>query len=87
MNKTFIPRKHNIFRRNTKRYDKKKFLSDFLEINWNEILTTEDTNLSFNSFFNNFNSLLDKHIIVILLLLFKILDQKFIPLIQIFISI
>ena len=38
--------------------------SDFLNIDWNNIIdiNNDDTNVSFNSFFLNFNKLLDKHI-------------------------
>ena len=63
-NKTFIPRKNNIYRRNTKRYDKDSFYSDFVNTNWNDIIdiNNNDINESFNSFFQNFNNILDKHI-------------------------
>ena len=64
LNKKVIPRKHNIYRRNTFNYDKEAFYSDFLDIDWDNIISvnTEDANFSFNSFFLNFNKLLDKHI-------------------------
>ena len=59
----FIPRKHNIYRRNINRYDKANFLSSFQKINWDNILNNEnDTNLSFNSFFCHIEKLLDKYI-------------------------
>ena len=51
-------------RRNTKNYDRVAFYSDFLNIDWNNIIdiNNDDANDSFNSFFLNFNKLLDKHI-------------------------
>ena len=60
----FIPRKHNIYRRNTNRYDKENFLSSVQNINWNNIININenDTNFSFNSFFCHFQKLLDKYI-------------------------
>ena len=63
-NKTFVPRKHNIHRRMTKNYEKVSFYNDFINTDWNNIVnvTNEITNDSFNSFFLNFNKLLDKHL-------------------------
>ena len=63
-NKTFIPRKHNIYRRNTNNYNKALFFSDFKNTDWNNIINinNKDIDYSFNSFFHNFNKLLDKHI-------------------------
>ena len=63
-NRTFIPRKHNIYRRNTNKYEKVSIYSDFQNTDWINIININknDTNDSFNSFFQNFNKLLDKHI-------------------------
>ena len=63
MNKNFIPKQHNIHRRNLKNLDEKKFCEDFSNINWDDIIDIEknDTNLSFDSFFNKFNTVLNKH--------------------------
>ena len=63
-NKRFIPRKHNIYRRNINNYDKASLLADFQNTDWNNIINIDslDTNYSFNSFFDKFNKLLDKHI-------------------------
>ena len=63
MNKKFIPRKHNIYRRNVTNYNKNKLLSDFKNLNWAAITKANDndTNKSFNLFFSEFNSLLDIH--------------------------
>ena len=63
-NKNYIPRKHNIYRRFTKNYDKVSFFNDFQNTDWNNIVNDNNdiTNDSFDSFFINFNKLLDKHI-------------------------
>ena len=63
-NKKFVPRKHNIYRRNKNNHDKASFFRDFKEINWANIIKIKDndTNSSFDSFFQNFNKLLDKHL-------------------------
>ena len=62
-NRKFIPRKHNICQRNTKHYDKGAFYSSFKDIDWEVVINIhmEDTNESFNCFFNNVNNLLDEH--------------------------
>ena len=64
MNKTFIPRKHNIYKRNVNDYDKRQFLTDFSKINWDNIINVNNnnTNVSFNSFYSEFNNLLDTHV-------------------------
>ena len=64
MNKNFVPRKHNIFKRNVNNYDKIIFFTDFSEINWDDVINVDDndTNASFNSFFSIFNNLLDTHL-------------------------
>ena len=62
-NRRFIPRKHNIYRRNINNYDKASFFSDFQDIDW-DIVTNihmEDTNDSFEAFLLNMDALLDKH--------------------------
>ena len=63
-NNRFVPRKHNIYRRNTSRYDKKLLHDDFQRIDWDNIINNDtlNTNDSFDSFYKSFNSLLDKHI-------------------------
>ena len=63
-NRTFIPRKHNIYRRNTNKYDQASFYNDFQNTDWINIINVNenDTNDSFNSFFKKFNYILDKHI-------------------------
>ena len=63
MNKKFIPKRHNIYRRNLEKINKTLFLNEFLSINWDNAIDLQncDTNLSFESFFSKFNELLDKH--------------------------
>ena len=52
-NKSFVPRKHNLFRRNLNNYDKASFSRDFLNTDWFHTIDIAkgDTNGSFNSFF------------------------------------
>ena len=56
------PKKHNLFRR-SKNYNKEELVADFLNINWNEIISPikMDSNYSFNNFIESVNSVLDKH--------------------------
>ena len=62
-NQNHLPKKHNIYRRDTKDFNKENFLYDFLYINWNEIIeiNKKDVNSSFNNFMEKINHLLDKH--------------------------
>ena len=64
MNKKFIPRKHNIYKRNVNDYNKRQFFTDFSKINWDNIIDVNNntTNVSFNSFYSEFNNLLDTHV-------------------------
>ena len=56
------PKKHNLYRR-SKNYNKEELVADFLNINWNEIISPikMDSNYSFNNFIESVNSVLDKH--------------------------
>ena len=63
MNKNFIPRKHNIYKRNLTNYDRNKLASDFKNLDWDVItrINDNDLNKSFDLFFSEFNNLLDAH--------------------------
>ena len=56
-NKIFIPRKHNIYRRNIKNFNKTSLHLDFQNTDWNNIINinNKDTDYSFNYFFSHFN--------------------------------
>ena len=58
------PRKHNIQKRDLKKYNKESLVADVLDIKWPEILAIEkmDTMYSFEMFDNKINEILDKHV-------------------------
>ena len=62
-NQNHIPKKNNLFTRNTKEFDRVNFLLDYLDIDWNEILEANlnDVNHSFVIFMNKINTLLDQY--------------------------
>ena len=64
INKKSTPIKHNILRRNLKNINPQKILNDFSITNWDEIMNIEmgDVNFSCESFFSEFNNLLDNHV-------------------------
>ena len=65
-----IPKKHpkkhkkqNIYKRDTKHFNREHFILDLLEIDWHLILEIEknDPNISFNSFEHKLNSIIDEY--------------------------
>ena len=62
-NQNHLPKKHNIYKRDAKNFDRNDFFLDLLEIDWNSVVNVEncDPNKSFNSFYESINRLLDKH--------------------------
>ena len=62
-NQNHIPKKQNLYTRNTKNFDRVNFLLDYFEINWDSILQANknDFNLSMEIFMDNVNKLLDKY--------------------------
>ena len=62
-NQNHLPKKHNIYTRNTKNFDREAFLNDFSNINWNITLEAhkEDTNHSMQIFMDKVTSLLDQY--------------------------
>ena len=64
LNQYHAPKKHNIFKRCTKNFNKDSFLSDLNQINWKDLLESEknDVNASMLNFINKMNNLLDKHL-------------------------
>jgi hypothetical protein len=53
-NQQYLPKKHNITKRDTKNFNKDAFLAEIKGINWDDILEYDlaDTNNSFNSFYD-----------------------------------
>ena len=63
-NQNHLPKKHNIYRRDTKHFNKENFLYDFLYVNWEKTIqiNKKDVNRSFNNFMDKINTILDKHL-------------------------
>ena len=57
-------KKQNLFKRDTKNFDRENFILDLLDINWHNVISTErcDPNHSYDSFEITLNTLMDKHI-------------------------
>ena len=62
-NQNFLPKKHNIMKRDRSKFNKEDFILDYLSIDWDETLEldVENVNLSFNRFLSAINDLLDRH--------------------------
>ena len=62
-NQRHLPKKHNIYKRNFKSFDRENFLLDLLNINWDNIIqvNNQNPNSSFNSFLTTLNQLLDRY--------------------------
>ena len=58
--KSHFPKKHNIFVRDTKNFDRENFILDIIDTDWNT-LYCNDVNTSFNNFLDRINNLLDKY--------------------------
>ena len=58
------PKKHNIFKRDVKNFDKETFVAEIINTNWNTVLSIEkgDPNYSFEMFNSKINQLLDKYV-------------------------
>ena len=60
-NQRHLPKKHNIFKRDTKNFDRENFLLDLLSINWDEQISYEDANSSFDAFYDIIEKLMNKY--------------------------
>ena len=62
-NQNHLPKKHNLFTRYTRNFNKENFISDYLSVNWDEIINVSinDVNVALQNFLNKFNAILDKH--------------------------
>ena len=56
--------KSNLFKRDTKNFDKENFVLEISQTNWDSVIniTKEDPNFSYNSFEKTLNSIIDKYI-------------------------
>jgi exonuclease III len=63
-NKQFLPKKHNITKRDTKNFNQDNFLHDINEIKWEEVLQIKrnDVNYTFNSFYDKLEGILNLHL-------------------------
>ena len=63
MDYEFVPKKANLFKRETKNFDRENFIIDLLNIDWPSILKLEkeDPGYSFNSYEAKINTLIDKY--------------------------
>ena len=59
----YIPRKINLYKRDTKNFDREIFFLDLTRIDWATILAlgNENPNLSFNNFDSTLNTIIDKY--------------------------
>lgn len=56
-----LPKKHNIYRRDTKNFDQENFILDFLDIDWGKTINTGDVNEATKIFFTKVNDLIEKY--------------------------
>ena len=61
-NQNHLPKKHNIYTRDLKNFDRENFIADLLAIDWNSTIVEDDVNLSFNQFLESVNKIIDKYI-------------------------
>ena len=57
-NQKHLPKKHNIYTRDTNNFDRANFIMDILDIDWN---SDNDANASFNNFLDKTNKIIDEY--------------------------
>ena len=60
-NQAHLPKKHNILKRDTKKFDRENFILDLLGVYWDEKISYADADTSFNEFYQIIENLLDKY--------------------------
>ena len=62
-NQNHIPKKHNIYTRNPRNFSKDEFLLDYMNVNWDEIISInkDNVNYSMDNFLLKFNKIIDAH--------------------------
>ena len=60
---SYIPRKINLYKRDTKNFDRNNFFADLTSIDWTSVLKleNENPNLSFNNYASTLNTIIDKY--------------------------
>ena len=61
-NQNHLPKKHNIYTRDLKNFDRENFIADLLATDWNSTIVEDNVNLSFNQFLESVNKIIDKYI-------------------------
>ena len=58
------PKKHKLFKQDTKRFDKENFIAELINTDWNTVLSIAkgDRNYSFDMFNNKINEVMDTYI-------------------------
>ena len=57
-----IPKKHNLYKRDFKNFDRESFLLDVAIVDWEEHGNENDPNKMFDSLHSKIHKLLDKHV-------------------------
>ena len=62
-NQSHLPKKHNLYKRDMKNFDRENFILDFLRIDWEtELQLNQDVNEATAKFFQLMNELIDQYI-------------------------
>ena len=63
-NQNHLPKKHAIYKRNDKNFSIEKFISDFDNKNWDQIIDIDQQNVNYSmeNFTSNFSELMNKHL-------------------------
>ena len=62
-NQNHLPKKQNMYTRDTRSFNNDNFILDYVSVDWDEVLNVEknEVNLALENFLNKFNTILDKH--------------------------
>ena len=60
-NQNHLPKKHNIYTRDLKNFDRENFILDILGTNWNNTIIQDNADLSFNQLLDKLNVIIDKY--------------------------
>ena len=61
-NQSHLPKKHNLYKRDTKNFDRENFILDFLSIDWEGELNNKGVNEATAKFFQVMNELINRYI-------------------------
>ena len=60
-NQNHVPKKHNLFKRDMKNFDRGNFLIDLAIVQWDDLIVDNDADKSFDNMLSCINKLLDKY--------------------------